>query len=164
MTAPGSSVYHIYARGMSRGGAVAVLEVVGLAGLSLQQLPEQLSGGQQRRLALAVQLLRNRLESTDWVHGRTARALARVVGRSWFTAACVLVRAQAYHQIGGFDEAFFMYFEDVDFCLRLEAAGWRLTQEPKAIAWHAGGVSGRKVVDDLYRRDKIILSGKIKKR
>lgn len=37
----------------------AVLELVGLAGLSPQQLPEQLSGGQQRRLALAVQLLRN---------------------------------------------------------------------------------------------------------
>jgi energy-coupling factor transport system ATP-binding protein len=37
----------------------AVLKRVGLAGLTPQQLPEQLSGGQQRRLALAVQLLRN---------------------------------------------------------------------------------------------------------
>jgi energy-coupling factor transport system ATP-binding protein len=37
----------------------AVLELVGLGGLSPRQLPEQLSGGQQRRLALAVQLLRN---------------------------------------------------------------------------------------------------------
>jgi energy-coupling factor transport system ATP-binding protein len=36
-----------------------VLELVGLEGLSLQQRPEQLSGGQQRRLALAVQLLRD---------------------------------------------------------------------------------------------------------
>lgn len=38
--------------------AEAVLQQVGLAGLSLQQVPERLSGGQQRRLALAVQLLR----------------------------------------------------------------------------------------------------------
>ncbi|MBM5807226.1 MAG: ABC transporter ATP-binding protein [Cyanobacteria bacterium M_surface_10_m2_179] len=37
----------------------AVLEQVGLQGVSLQQAPERLSGGQQRRLALAVQLLRN---------------------------------------------------------------------------------------------------------
>jgi energy-coupling factor transport system ATP-binding protein len=37
----------------------AVLRTVGLAGLSLQQAPERLSGGQQRRLALAVQLLRD---------------------------------------------------------------------------------------------------------
>ena len=36
-----------------------VLELVGLGGVPLQQRPEQLSGGQQRRLALAVQLLRN---------------------------------------------------------------------------------------------------------
>jgi energy-coupling factor transport system ATP-binding protein len=39
--------------------AQGALELVGLEGLSLQQAPEQLSGGQQRRLALAVQLLRN---------------------------------------------------------------------------------------------------------
>jgi energy-coupling factor transport system ATP-binding protein len=39
--------------------ASAVLEQVGLSGVSLQQAPERLSGGQQRRLALAVQLLRN---------------------------------------------------------------------------------------------------------
>ncbi|MCP9809953.1 ABC transporter ATP-binding protein [Cyanobium sp. HWJ4-Hawea] len=46
-------------RRLSADDANAVLELVGLAGLSLQQPPEQLSGGQQRRLALAVQLLRN---------------------------------------------------------------------------------------------------------
>jgi energy-coupling factor transport system ATP-binding protein len=39
--------------------AQGALQLVGLGGLSLQQAPEQLSGGQQRRLALAVQLLRN---------------------------------------------------------------------------------------------------------
>lgn len=39
--------------------AQGALQLVGLEGLSLQQAPEQLSGGQQRRLALAVQLLRN---------------------------------------------------------------------------------------------------------
>jgi energy-coupling factor transport system ATP-binding protein len=46
-------------RRLSADNAEAVLSLVGLGGLSLQQAPEQLSGGQQRRLALAVQLLRN---------------------------------------------------------------------------------------------------------
>ena len=45
-------------RRLSADNAEAVLALVGLGGLSLQQAPEQLSGGQQRRLALAVQLLR----------------------------------------------------------------------------------------------------------
>jgi energy-coupling factor transport system ATP-binding protein len=46
-------------RRLSADNAEAVLALVGLGGLSLQHAPEQLSGGQQRRLALAVQLLRN---------------------------------------------------------------------------------------------------------
>jgi len=46
-------------RRLSADNAEAVLALVGLGGLSLRQAPEQLSGGQQRRLALAVQLLRN---------------------------------------------------------------------------------------------------------
>lgn len=45
-------------RRLSADDGAAVLRQVGLAGLSFQQAPEQLSGGQQRRLALAVQLLR----------------------------------------------------------------------------------------------------------
>ena len=46
-------------RRLSSDTAATVLEQVGLEGVSLQQAPERLSGGQQRRLALAVQLLRN---------------------------------------------------------------------------------------------------------
>jgi len=46
-------------RRLSADAVAAVLRQVGLGDLSLQQVPEQLSGGQQRRLALAVQLLRN---------------------------------------------------------------------------------------------------------
>ena len=46
-------------RRLSADNAEAMLALVGLGGLSLRQAPEQLSGGQQRRLALAVQLLRN---------------------------------------------------------------------------------------------------------
>ena len=53
----------------------------------------------------------------------------------------MLVRAEAFQAVGGFDESFFMYFEDVDLCLRLEAAGWRLAQEPRAVVHHAGGVA-----------------------
>jgi GT2 family glycosyltransferase len=103
----------------------------------------------------ALQQLRNRHESSAWAHGPIARLLARVAGRPWYTAACVLLRSEAFREVGGFDERFFMYFEDVDLCVRLEAAGWRLVQEPRAVARHEGGFARHPKVDDLYRPSQL---------
>jgi GT2 family glycosyltransferase len=102
-----------------------------------------------------LQKVRNPFEAWGWAHGRLARMVARLAGHLWYTAACVLVRGEAWRLVGGFDEGFFMYFEDVDLCLRLENAGWRLAQEPRAVVWHAGGVASRKVGDDLYRPSQL---------
>lgn len=106
-------------------------------------------------LGEVLQQLRNRHESRAWVHGPVARLLARVAGRPWYTAACVLLRAEAFRAVGGFDERFFMYFEDVDLCVRLEAAGWRLVQEPRAVARHEGGFARHPKVDDVYRPSQL---------
>jgi GT2 family glycosyltransferase len=103
----------------------------------------------------ALQKLRNPFEARRWVHGPLARSIARLAGRVWYSAACVLMRGEAWRSVGGFDEAFFMYFEDVDLCLRLEAAGWSLAREARAVVRHAGGVAGRKVSDDLYRPSQL---------
>jgi glycosyltransferase involved in cell wall biosynthesis len=66
-----------------------------------------------------IQILRNPFESHPWAHGTLMRATARLLGPLWYTAACVLVRSEAWRSVGGFDERFFMYFEDVDLCIRL---------------------------------------------
>jgi GT2 family glycosyltransferase len=55
---------------------------------------------------------------------------------SCVTAACVLVRREAFSSIGGFDEKFAVAFNDVDFCLRLEEAGWRIVWTPSAQLYH----------------------------
>ena len=102
-----------------------------------------------------MQKVRNPFEARGWAHGWVARLVARLAGRPWYTAACVLVRTEALRSVGGFDEGFFMYFEDVDLCVRLESAGWRLAQEPRAVARHVGGVAGRAEVDDLYRPSQL---------
>ncbi|MFO0848053.1 MAG: glycosyltransferase family 2 protein [Gemmataceae bacterium] len=54
----------------------------------------------------------------------------------WLTGTAPLVRATALAQVGGFDDRFFAYWEDVDLCLRLTAAGYRLRAVPEATAVH----------------------------
>jgi GT2 family glycosyltransferase len=53
----------------------------------------------------------------------------------------MLVRREAFEAVGGFDEGFFLYGEDMDICARLRAAGGLIRFEPAATAHHEGGRS-----------------------
>jgi N-acetylglucosaminyl-diphospho-decaprenol L-rhamnosyltransferase len=57
----------------------------------------------------------------------------------WLSGACMLVRRDAFDAVGGFDDKFFMYFEDVDLCARIARAGWRIVYAPTAEITHVGG-------------------------
>jgi N-acetylglucosaminyl-diphospho-decaprenol L-rhamnosyltransferase len=59
----------------------------------------------------------------------------------WLSGSCLLVRASAFAELGGFDEGYFMYFEDVDLGYRLGKHGYRNVYEPSAQATHAGAHS-----------------------
>jgi GT2 family glycosyltransferase len=61
-------------------------------------------------------------------------ASARAV--DWLMGACLIVRAQAVKQVGGMDERFFLYFEDVDWCRRFWHAGWQVMYVPQARLSH----------------------------
>jgi N-acetylglucosaminyl-diphospho-decaprenol L-rhamnosyltransferase len=50
----------------------------------------------------------------------------------------------AYRSVGGFDEAYFMYVEDLDLCWRLSRAGWSVRIEPSAVVTHAQGLSAKR--------------------
>ncbi len=52
-----------------------------------------------------------------------------------------MVRRKALQMVGGLDEQFFMYGEDIDWCHRFGAAGWRVVFYPDAAALHYGGAS-----------------------
>jgi GT2 family glycosyltransferase len=51
------------------------------------------------------------------------------------------IRREAFDAVGGFDESFFMYFEDTDLCYRLEAAGWQVHFAPVTTMVHIGNAS-----------------------
>lgn len=104
----------------------------------------------------ALQRFFNGRERSPWVHGASAKILARLAGPPWYTAACLLLRTEAFRAVGGFDERFFLYFEDVDLCRRLESAGWRLVQETRAVVTHAGGLRRGSVPDELYRPSQLL--------
>jgi GT2 family glycosyltransferase len=63
----------------------------------------------------------------------------------WLVGAALLVRREAYARVGGFDENFFMYSEELDWCRRIKAAGWRVVYWPQAVVTHYEGRSSEQV-------------------
>jgi len=110
-------------------------------------------------------LLAHRLRLRQRVGERLLKAVAPLLGLGYFShrepaapvvdtpflaAVAPLVRTDAFRAVGGFDEEFFLYAEDVDLARRLRAAGWRLASLDGAWAVHEGGAStaGRPLVRD----------------
>lgn len=99
------------------------------------------------------------------------RGLGRLLGRAplhdwavdhpvdvdWVSGACLAVRRQALEQVGLLDEGFFLYFEDVDWCLRMRRAGWRVVYNPSIQVIHLGGASepGRSTANHLYHESLV---------
>ncbi|HEY1739562.1 MAG TPA: glycosyltransferase family 2 protein, partial [Acidimicrobiia bacterium] len=61
----------------------------------------------------------------------------------WLSGAAMWFRRGALDDVGGWDERYFMFLEDVDLCVRLRAAGWGVRYEPDGGVVHVGGVSRR---------------------
>lgn len=89
-----------------------------------------------------------------WVESRTRRE--RYV--DWVSGACLLVRRRVAEAIGGLDERFFLYTEDVDFCAAARARGWKVLFTPSAEIVHLRGRSRATVAGHMnaaYRRSHL---------
>jgi N-acetylglucosaminyl-diphospho-decaprenol L-rhamnosyltransferase len=64
----------------------------------------------------------------------------------WVTGACLLVRREVVDQIGGLDENYFMYSEELDWCHRIKLAGWQIVYLPTARVIHHVGKSSEQAV------------------
>lgn len=88
-------------------------------------------------------------------------AYDRPASPEWLSGACMLIRRTALEQVGGLDERFFLYCEDIDLCKRLRAAGHDLRFEPAAQVRHIGGHSApRGTTTPIYARSRIAYARK----
>jgi hypothetical protein len=73
---------------------------------------------------------------------RRAQAISSRPGEpAWVSGSCMLARREALEAVGYFDEAFFLYEEDVDLCLRVRRAGFKVAFVPEALVVHHLGRS-----------------------
>jgi len=64
----------------------------------------------------------------------------------WLVGAALMTRRAVLEQVGGFDEGYFMYSEELDWCRRVKAAGWQIVYLPDAQIVHYEGKSSEQVV------------------
>lgn len=60
---------------------------------------------------------------------------------AWVSGAAMFIRKEIFNQPGGFDEKFFMYFEDIDLCKRVRNLGYKVLYYPEFVIKHFGGKS-----------------------
>ncbi|OGY30904.1 MAG: hypothetical protein A2805_03890 [Candidatus Andersenbacteria bacterium RIFCSPHIGHO2_01_FULL_46_36] len=124
-----------YAQDLFDGG-----EKIGVVGLALQDdqgISESAGYGYEPTL---MQLMRRQRKSSF----RPAHVIPRLdrgIHVDWVSGGAMVVKKAIFDQLGGFDEQFFLYWEDVDFCRRVRQAGYSVWVHPQARAIHIRGAS-----------------------
>jgi GT2 family glycosyltransferase/glycosyltransferase involved in cell wall biosynthesis len=105
--------------------------------LSARAFPSLRTGLLGRRSLLTRLLVRARRYPAEFQRVQGSGGLV-----DWVSGACMLVRRSAFDDVGGFDEGYWMYWEDADLCRRLADEGWEVHFEPASVVQHATGASG----------------------
>jgi N-acetylglucosaminyl-diphospho-decaprenol L-rhamnosyltransferase len=69
---------------------------------------------------------------------------------SWVCGAVMVIRSDLFRSLGGFDERFFLYFEETDLCRRAAERGAEIWAIGEAVAYHSGSASAKASGDELY--------------
>ena len=81
----------------------------------------------------------------------------------WASGAAMFVRAAAFEAVGGLDEYFFAHQEEIDFCWRIQLAGYKVYVEPKSVVYHLGGGTlskGNRLKNYLNFRNNLVMLAK----
>ena len=126
---------------------------IGALGPQLRYPDGSLQSSRRRFPTFATALVESTVVQEWWGDNRVLRRYYMadtpddaIQAVDWVVGACLLVRRQTYEQIGGLDEGFFMYSEELDWCRRIKDAGWLVVYLPKATVIHHEGRSSEQVV------------------
>lgn len=116
---------------------VQLLDESGQVARSCSRFPS-LKGFLARAFGLDKAMPRLGLAMAEWSHDKTQK-VDQVIG------AFFLVRRELFETLGGFDERFFVYFEEVDFSYRAKQLGWHTMYLADVQAFHSGGGTSNQV-------------------
>jgi N-acetylglucosaminyl-diphospho-decaprenol L-rhamnosyltransferase len=126
---------------------------VGALGPQLRYPDGTLQSSRRRFPSLATAFCESTLLHQWFPNNRTARRYhladrpADVIQPvDWLVGAALMIRREAWQQVGPLDEGFFMYFEELDWCRRCRAAGWEIHYLPAAQITHHEGKSSEQVM------------------
>ncbi len=89
----------------------------------------------------------------NWLSARNLLAAdaQAPVDVDWLSGACLMTRRDVFDAVGGFDELFFLYWEDADYCRRVAEAGYRRVYVPAGPVRHVGGASAQHDLENAIR-------------
>lgn len=104
-----------------------------------------------RKLPTISSLIRENLAGSEGRPPRPPEAAAPCLQVEQTAAAALMIRRDAYEDVGGFDERFYpAWYEDVDFCQQLKAHGWEIYFAPQAEFPHEGGYSAEAMGSEKF--------------
>lgn len=125
---------------------------VGAAGPRLHYADGTLQSSRRRFPTLATAFWESTLLHQWFPHNRFAqryhvmdRPPTMVQPVDWLVGAALMIRRTTWEQVGPFDEGYFMYFEELDWCRRCHDAGWQIHYVPDAQMTHHEGKSSEQV-------------------
>ena len=122
-----------------------ILNSDGTVQASARRFPDLTTGIAGRSSWLTRVFPRNPLSRHNLAPSHATSSRPRQV--DWVSGAVMIIRREAFEAVDGFDAGFFLYWEDADFCRRLQHAGWQTMYVPELAVRHVGGRSSRHAAD-----------------
>lgn len=96
-----------------------------------------------------------------------SRKFNKEISTEYATGACIAIKKEVFEEIGLFDDKYFLYLEDMDFCIRAKKHGFKIKFDPNGHVWHKNaksvGGSGSEKQDYYFTKSRLVFAFKYAK-